>query len=78
MYEHQIAYRYNTTGEVEGFKGVGSTEKNSKKDAREQIEKKLDLICEEFNLKNLITKFAGLSKRETEIIKNDWKRNNRY
>ncbi|HBY20604.1 MAG TPA: hypothetical protein DEG71_06295 [Clostridiales bacterium] len=78
MYEYKIAYRYTNTNEVEGFLGIGSTEETARKDAREQIERKLDIICEEFNLKNLITKFTGLNKEESEIIKNDWKKNNRY
>lgn len=84
MYEHRIAYRHQGTGGVEGFVGTGSTKESAKKDAIEQVRRKVDIIADigvfndVYDKANLITSPSRLSPEELAQVQADWKVNHRY
>lgn len=84
MYEHRIAYRHPGTGEVEGFKGVGSTKKAAEVDAIEQVRRKIDILLSMpwfdhvYNKANLITSPSRLTAKELATVQKDWNSGTRY
>jgi hypothetical protein len=82
MYEHRTAYRHPGTGEVEGFKGTGSTKKAAEKDALEQVRRKIDIAAEFFphvyDKSNLIASPSRLTPEELATVQKDWASGVRY
>jgi len=77
MYEYKTAYRHDNR-QIEGFKGIGSTEETAKSDCYKQITNKLEILNKPFLMGNVIKSFKGLNKNQQEEIKKDWNCNIRY
>ena len=77
MFEMRLAYGFQN-GEIEGFQGIGFEEETALNDCFAQIRKKLTIIKEEYNGKNVIDGFYDLTKEQIKNIKADWNSNLRY
>lgn len=77
MFEWKLAYRFDN-GQIEGFKGIGTNEESALNDCFRQIKKKLEIVKESYNGKNILNDFTGLSEQQIKDIKTDWKSNLRY
>ena len=83
MFECKLAYRY-AAGEVEGFKGIGGTNEGARRDALDQIGRKVSIVRharkngEEFEHSRLIESIASLTPDEQALVKQDWGTNVRY
>jgi len=77
MFEHNTAYRFSDNT-VEGFTGIGFTEKSAEENAIQKIKNKLELITKGENAKpfdesRLITSHDQCTQSEQERIGKDWK-----
>ena len=79
MYHFKLVYRFKNN-EVEGFKGIGFTSESSKKDALNQIKKKLASfqILEIFDAKRVYENNRALNQKELDTVVLDWQLNVRY
>ena len=84
MFEHFLGYRF-ANGEVEGFKGYGTTKDHAKTDATNQILRKLEIVNNNgiatpqvFEPSRVIEKPIGIAIEELATIRRDWKINLRY
>jgi hypothetical protein len=84
MYAHFLAYRH-PCGEVEGFRGGGFTKASAKKDAINQILRKLEIVNTNgiakphaYDTARLIETPIGISIEDLKTIRRDWKSNVRY
>jgi hypothetical protein len=85
-YEHRTAYRHEN-GEVEGFIGNGGTKGAAKKDALDQINKKITQVNQGSDIRSVLVFFdktnvvespSRLTREELDTVQKDWRSGVRY
>lgn len=78
MFKHCLAYRW-ANGDVEGFKGIGSTKTSARNDAIQQIQRKMSIVpTQKFNPDSVIESDDSLTLDERKLVRDDWQTNVRY
>lgn len=81
--EHLTAYRHQN-GEVEGFKGVDTTKARAKKDAIEQMKRKIDILVADgqenvvFDKSRIIKVISSMTQDELDCARGCWNSGTRY